>query len=80
MRTPRHPRFVLQDEMDARGWNIDYVALHTELDKELIRQFLRGDRKVSEEIAIQLGHLCGTSPSYWLDLQHQFERGEEWHS
>lgn len=78
MRKPRAPRFVLGDEMDARGWTIDYVVLHTELDKETLKHFLRGDRKVSEEIAVELGHLCGTSASYWLDLQHQYERGEEW--
>ena len=52
---PPAPRIFLQEEMDARGWTIDYIALHTELDKKTVKEFLRGDRKVSEEIAIELG-------------------------
>ena len=74
LQPPRPPREYLKDEMEMHGWDKDYILLHTQLDKETIKEFLRGNLKVSDEIATELSHLCGSSPSYWINLQRMYER------
>lgn len=73
-RTP--PRDYLKDEMAWRGWDDRYIANHTTLTLTRTRSFLKGDIKLDEELATELGHLIGTSPSYWLNLQNLFEKGD----
>lgn len=38
-----------------------------------INQILRGRRPISIEMALRLGKVTGTSPDYWLRLQHKFD-------
>ncbi len=38
-----------------------------------ITQIIRGERGISGDTALRLGHWFGTSPEFWMNLQKTYE-------
>ena len=73
-----HPSEFIQDELDARGWSLDELAVRMGGDFQVNRIALdfymtigpseRGLR-IGKDTAAQLGGAFGTSAELWLNLE-----------
>lgn len=70
---PVHPGEILREELEALGMSAN--ALGKELDTPVnrITAILRGQRGVTFDLALRLGHYFGTTPQVWLNLQRTYE-------
>lgn len=72
-RTPIHPGEHLAEEMQEL--NIAAAELARQLDVPLdqIAAMLKGERGITADVALRLGHWLGVSPDFWLNLQKLYE-------
>ncbi|MFN0139987.1 MAG: HigA family addiction module antitoxin [Pyrinomonadaceae bacterium] len=71
--TPIHPGLVLQDELAERGISQSSLAEHIGVLPKTINEICRGKRGISVEMAWKLSKALGASPSFWLNLQNNWE-------
>lgn len=67
------PGRLLKREMTARGLSANRLALGLGVPSGRITDILNGRRAITAETAVRLGRYFGNSPSFWLDLQGQYE-------
>jgi antitoxin HigA-1 len=68
-----HPGLVLQDELEERGIAQSDLARHIRVLPKTINEICRGKRGISAEMAVKLSKSLGSSPSFWLNLQKNWE-------
>ena len=68
-RTPIHPGEHLAEELKELGINAPEVARQIEVPVNRIAEIINGQRGVTADTALRLGHWFGTSAEYWLNLQ-----------
>lgn len=72
-RTPTHPGEHLADELKELGISAAELARQIEVPVNRITEIMNGQRGVTADTALRLGHWFGTSPEYWLNLQKLYE-------
>jgi len=72
-RTPIHPGEHLSDELKELGISAAELARQIEVPVNRITGIMNGQRGVSADTALRLGHWFGTSAEYWLNLQKLYE-------
>ncbi|MCP5119668.1 MAG: HigA family addiction module antidote protein [bacterium] len=74
-----HPGEHLAEELEALGMSAAALARQIKVPTNRITQILNGQRAVTGDTALRLGHFFGTSPEFWLNLQSLYElrRAEE---
>ena len=72
-RTPIHPGEHLAEELKELGLPAAELARQIEVPVNRITGILNGQRGVSADTALRLGHWFGTSPEFWLNLQSLYE-------
>jgi addiction module HigA family antidote len=60
-----HPGEHLQAEL----FELNMSAAQLDVPSNRISQILRGQRDISADTAMRLGHFFGTSAQFWLNLQ-----------
>ena len=72
-RTPIHPGEHLAEEL--KGLSISAAELSRQIDVPVnrITAIINGQRGVTADTALRLGHWFGTSPEFWLNLQTLYE-------
>jgi len=79
-RTPIHPGEHLAEELKDLGISAAELARQIDVPVNRITEIMNGQRGVTADTALRLGHWFGTSPEYWLNLQKLYElrlaRGE----
>src|SRR5580658_3303085 len=72
-RTPIHPGEHLAEEL--KGLRISAAELSRQIDVPVnrITAIINGQRGVTADTALRLGHWFGTSPEFWLNLQKLYE-------
>ena len=72
-RTPIHPGEHLAEEL--RELNISAAELARQIDVPVNRVtgIINGQRSITADTALRLGHWFGTSPEFWLNLQKLYE-------
>lgn len=68
-----HPGLVLQDELEELGITQTSLAEHIGVLPKTINEICRGKRGISAEMAWKLSRALGASPSFWLNLQNNWE-------
>src|SRR5688572_6791573 len=68
-----HPGEILAEELEELGMNASELARELDVPVNRITQILNGQRSITAETAIRLGHWLGMSPAFWLNLQTQYE-------
>jgi len=68
-----HPGQALKDEIDALGVSPTAFALQIAVPPNRVSQIIAGERGVTGDTALRLGHWFGTEPRFWLALQAQYE-------
>ena len=72
-RTPIHPGEHLAEELKELKISAAELARQLDVPVNRVTAILNGQRGVTADTALRLGHWFGTSPEYWLNLQKLYE-------
>jgi antitoxin HigA-1 len=72
-RTPIHPGEHLAEALQEIGMSAAEFARQIAVPTNRITGILNGQRAVSADTALRLGHWFGTSAEMWLNLQKLYE-------
>jgi addiction module HigA family antidote len=72
-RTAIHPGEHLADELRETGMSAAELARQINVPVNRITQIINGQRAVTADTALRLGHWFGTGPEVWLNLQVLYE-------
>lgn len=72
-RTPIHPGEHLAEELREIGMSAAELARQIKVPVNRITGILNGQRGVTADTALRLGHWFGTSPQFWMNLQQTYE-------
>lgn len=68
-----HPGEHLAEELDALGMSAAALARQLKVPTNRITAIINGQRAITGDTALRLGHFFGTSPQFWLNLQSLYE-------
>jgi antitoxin HigA-1 len=74
-----HPGEILSDELAELGMTPTELARQIEVPANRVSQIIRGQRGITGDTALRLGHWFKTGPQFWLNLQSSYDlrRAEE---
>src|SRR6266850_1114334 len=72
-RTPIHPGEHLAEELSEVGISAAELARQIDVPVNRVTAIINGQRAVTADTALRLGHWFGTSPEFWLNLQKLYE-------
>ncbi len=72
-RTPIHPGELLGEELRELGVSAAALARDLHIPTNRVTAILNGQRGVTADTALRLGHWFGTSAELWLNLQKSYE-------
>src|ERR1700723_2857898 len=72
-RIPIHPGEHLAEELAALKLSAAELARKIKVPTNRITEILNGQRSVTGDSALRLGHFFGTSAEFWLNLQSLYE-------
>jgi antitoxin HigA-1 len=72
-RNPIHPGEHLSEELKGLGISAAELSRQIEVPVNRITAIINGQRGVTADTALRLGHWFGTSPEFWLNLQKLYE-------
>jgi addiction module HigA family antidote len=78
-RSPIHPGEHLGAELESLDMSAAELARHLRVPTNRVTQILNGQRAVTGDTALRLGHFFGTSAEFWLNLQklHELRLAEQ---
>jgi len=68
-----HPGEHLAEELKELGMSAAELARKLDVPTNRITGILNGQRAVTGDTALRLGHFFGTSAEFWLNLQSLYE-------
>src|SRR5947208_9401903 len=71
--TAIHPGKHLAEELEALGMSAAELARQMKVPTNRVTGILNGQRALTGDTALRLGHFFGTSPEFWLNLQSLYE-------
>ncbi len=77
--TAIHPGEHLAEELKALEMSAAELARQLKVPTNRITGIINGQRAITGDTALRLGHFFGTSPEFWLNLQslHDLRVAEE---
>jgi len=72
-RTPIHPGEHLAEQLDALNLSAAALSRQIAVPVNRITEILNGERSITGDTALRLGHFFGTSGEFWLNLQKLYE-------
>jgi addiction module HigA family antidote len=72
-RTPIHPGEHLAEELKELGISAAELARQLDVPVNRVTGIINGQRGITADTALHLGHWFGTSPEFWLNLQTLYE-------
>jgi len=72
-RTPIHPGEHLAVELGELGMSAAELARQIDVPVNRVTAIINGERGVTADTALRLGHWFGTTPEFWLNLQSLYE-------
>src|SRR3954471_10373857 len=72
-RTPIHPGEHLAEELRQLGISAAELARQVDVPVNRITGMINGQRGITADTALRLGHWFDTSPQFWMNLQQQYE-------
>jgi addiction module HigA family antidote len=68
-----HPGDQLAEELKALNMSAAELARQLRVPTNRVTHILNGQRAITGDTALRLGHFFGTSPEFWLNLQSLYE-------
>jgi addiction module HigA family antidote len=72
-RTPIHPGEHLAEELRELGLSAAELSRQFDVPVNRITGIIHGQRGITADTALRLGHWFGTSPQFWMNLQQNYE-------
>ena len=72
-RTPIHPGEHLAEELRELGLSAAELSRQIDVPVNRITGIIHGQRGITADTALRLGHWFGTSPQFWMNLQQNYE-------
>lgn len=72
-RTPIHPGVHLSEELEEIGISAAELARQIHVPTNRITEIMNGERAITADTALRLGHWFGMSAEFWLNLQKLYE-------
>ncbi len=72
-RNPIHPGVHLAEELKELGITAAELARQIDVPVNRVTAIINGQRSITADTALRLGHWFGTSPEFWLNLQTLYE-------
>jgi addiction module HigA family antidote len=72
-RTPIHPGEHLAEELKELGLSAAELARQIDVPVNRVTAIINGQRGITADTALRLGHWFGTSAEFWLNLQTLYE-------
>lgn len=72
-RTPIHPGEILAQELEEIGITPTELARQIQVPPNRLSLIIRGDRGITGDTALRLGHWFKTSAQFWTNLQALYE-------
>lgn len=68
-----HPGDQLAEELKALEMSAAELARQLKVPTNRVTGILNGQRAITGDTALRLGHFFGTSPQFWLNLQSLYD-------
>ena len=68
-RSAIHPGEHLKEELETLGISASELARQIEVPANRITGIINGERSLTADTALRLGHWFGTNADFWLNLQ-----------
>ncbi len=68
-----HPGQHLAEELRELGMSAAELARNLDVPTNRVTAILHGERTITGDTALRLGHFFGMSPEFWLNLQSLYE-------
>jgi antitoxin HigA-1 len=68
-----HPGEHLQQELASLSMSATAFARKIDVPANRITQILKGERDITADTAMRLGHFFGTSAQFWMNLQSIYD-------
>jgi len=68
-----HPGEHLAEQLDALNMSAAELARRLKVPTNRITHIINGQRGITGDTALRLGHFFGTSAEFWLNLQKLYE-------
>ena len=72
-RSAIHPGEHLAEQLEELNMSAAELARQLKVPTNRITEILNGQRAVTGDTALRLGHFFGTSPEFWMNLQKLYE-------
>jgi addiction module HigA family antidote len=72
-RSAIHPGEHLAEQLEELGMSAAELARQIGVPANRVTAILNGQRSITGDSALRLGHYFGNSPQFWLNLQATFE-------
>ena len=72
-RTPIHPGAHLAEELKELNMSAAELARQIDVPVNRVTGIINGQRAITADTALRLGHWFGSSPEFWLNLQTIYE-------
>ena len=72
-RTAIHPGEHLAEQLEALGMSAAELARNLKVPTNRITEIMNGERALTGDSALRLGHFFGTGAEFWLNLQKLYE-------
>ena len=72
-RTAIHPGEHLAEELREIGITAAELSRQIDVPVNRITGIIHGQRGITADTALRLGHWFGTSPQFWMNLQQNYE-------
>ena len=68
-----HPGEILADELEALGITPSELSRQINVPANRVTQIMKGQRGITGDTALRLGHWFGNSAQFWLNLQSAYD-------
>ena len=68
-----HPGEHLSEQLEELKMSASELARQIKVPTNRVTQILKGERAITGDTALRLGHFFGTSAEFWLNLQKTYE-------
>lgn len=72
-RPPIHPGEILADELKELGVTPTELSRQIDVPANRLHQIIQGNRSITGDTALRLGHWFKTSAEFWLNLQTAYD-------
>ena len=72
-RTPIHPGEHLAEELAELGLSAAELSRQLDVPVNRVTGIINGQRGITADTALRLGHWFGSNPEFWLNLQSLYE-------